>query len=64
MSNDSERISPGARVDARNTSILINVNGQLVPSDEASVSVFDSGFMLGDSIWEGSRLYPQGVGLS
>lgn len=50
-----------ATVDARNADILINVNGELVPRDQARVSVFDSGFMLGDGIWEGLRLYPQGL---
>lgn len=43
--------------DPRNESILINVNGELVPRAEASVSVFDSGFMLGDGVWEGLRLH-------
>lgn len=43
--------------DPRNQTILINVNGDLVPRAEASVSVFDSGFMLGDGVWEGLRLH-------
>ncbi len=43
--------------DPRNETIQINVNGTLVPRAEASVSVFDSGFMLGDGVWEGLRLY-------
>ncbi|QUL38702.1 aminotransferase class IV [Erythrobacter sp. JK5] len=43
--------------DPRNESILISVNGTLVPRSEASVSVFDSGFMLGDGVWEGLRLH-------
>ncbi|QFT77603.1 aminotransferase class IV [Erythrobacter sp. THAF29] len=43
--------------DPRNESILISVNGKLVPRAEASVSVFDSGFMLGDGVWEGLRLH-------
>ena len=43
--------------DPRNASILINVNGTLVPRAEASVSVFDSGFMLGDGVWEGLRVH-------
>lgn len=43
--------------DPRNDEILINVNGTLVPRAEASVSVFDSGFMLGDGVWEGLRLH-------
>jgi len=43
--------------DARNATILINVNGTLAPRAEAVVSVFDSGFMLGDGIWEGLRVH-------
>ena len=42
--------------DPRNESILINVNGELKPRGEAVVSVFDSGFMLGDGVWEGLRV--------
>ncbi len=43
--------------DPRNASILISVNGELKPRAEAFVSVFDSGFMLGDGVWEGLRLH-------
>ena len=43
--------------DPRNDAILINVNGALVPRAQASVSVFDSGFMLGDGVWEGIRVH-------
>jgi branched-chain amino acid aminotransferase len=43
--------------DPRNASILINVNGELKPRNEAVVSVFDSGFMLGDGVWEGLRVH-------
>ncbi len=43
--------------DARNAHILIYVNGEIVPRAEAKISVYDSGFMLGDGIWEGLRLY-------
>jgi branched-chain amino acid aminotransferase len=42
--------------DPRNASILVNVNGELKPRAEAVVSVFDSGFMLGDGVWEGLRV--------
>ncbi len=42
--------------DSRNASILIWVNGDLVPRDRAVVSVFDSGFVLGDGVWEGLRV--------
>jgi branched-chain amino acid aminotransferase len=43
--------------DARNESILIYVNGVLLPREKAVVSVYDAGFMLGDGVWEGLRLY-------
>ena len=46
-----------AEDDARNQEILIYVNGKLKPRREAVVSVYDSGFMLGDGVWEGLRLY-------
>ena len=43
--------------DPRNASILICVNGEHKPRAEAVVSVFDSGFILGDGVWEGLRLH-------
>ena len=43
--------------DERNLHIRIYVNGDIVPRDEAKISVYDSGFMLGDGMWEGMRLY-------
>jgi branched-chain amino acid aminotransferase len=46
-----------AQEDARNETIKIWLNGQIVPKDDAKVSVYDSGFMLGDGVWEGLRLY-------
>jgi branched-chain amino acid aminotransferase len=46
-----------AEEDARNEAIQIYLNGRIVPKDQAVVSVYDSGFMLGDGIWEGLRLY-------
>lgn len=46
-----------AEDDARNENILIWLNGQIVPKAQATVSVYDSGFMLGDGVWEGLRLY-------
>jgi branched-chain amino acid aminotransferase len=46
-----------AEEDARNEDILIYVNGRIVPKAQAMVSVYDSGFMLGDGVWEGIRLY-------
>src|SRR3954462_10075354 len=48
--------------DPRNASILINVNGELKPRAEAVVSVFDSGFMLGDGVWEGLRVHQGKLG--
>jgi branched-chain amino acid aminotransferase len=49
------------QIDPRNLNILISVNGKLVPRAEAMVSVFDSGFILGDGVWEGLRLVNGGV---
>ena len=46
-----------AQEDSRNEDILIYLNGRIVPKAQAVVSVYDSGFMLGDGIWEGLRLY-------
>ena len=43
--------------DPRNASVLIDVNGELKARGEAVVSVFDSGFMLGDGVWEGLRVH-------
>jgi branched-chain amino acid aminotransferase len=43
--------------DPRNASVLIDINGELKPRDQAVVSVFDSGFMLGDGVWEGLRVH-------
>jgi len=43
--------------DPRNADILISVNGALKPRGEAVVSVFDSGFVLGDGVWEGLRVH-------
>ena len=42
--------------DPRNENVLVYVDGALVPRDKATVSIFDSGFVLGDGIWEGLRL--------
>ncbi|MFT5897251.1 MAG: branched-chain amino acid aminotransferase, partial [bacterium] len=56
--SDSHEISTHDAVDdERNRSILIYINGELKPRDQATVSVYDSGFMLGDGMWEGMRLY-------
>jgi len=46
-----------AEEDRRNEDILIYVDGRLVAKEKATISVYDSGFMLGDGVWEGMRLY-------
>jgi branched-chain amino acid aminotransferase len=46
-----------AIADERNDNILIYVNGDLVRRNEASISVFDSGYLIGDGIWEALRLH-------
>ncbi|WP_306257815.1 aminotransferase class IV [Pararhizobium sp. IMCC21322] len=46
-----------AEDDVRNQDIMIYVNGEIVHRNEAKVSVYDAGFMLGDGMWEGMRLY-------
>ncbi len=43
--------------DPRNEKIFININGKLYQRNEAKISVFDSGFLLGDGVWEGIRLH-------
>lgn len=44
--------------DPRNDSIKIDINGEMFARNEAKVSVFDSGFVLGDGVWEGLRVHP------
>jgi branched-chain amino acid aminotransferase len=43
--------------DERNRDLLININGRLLPRDEAGISPFDSAVQGGDAVWEGLRLY-------
>ncbi len=43
--------------DPRNDNILIYINEEIIPRPEAKISVFDSGFLLGDGVWEGIRLH-------
>ncbi|MCW5898824.1 MAG: aminotransferase class IV [Flavobacteriales bacterium] len=47
--------------DPRNADILIHVNGALLPRSQARISVFDSVVQGGDAVWEGLRVYPEGV---
>ena len=38
--------------DQRNKNIIIYINGEFFPRNEAKISVFDSGFLLGDGVWD------------
>lgn len=49
-----------AIADSRNNSILISINDELFPRNEAKISVFDSGYLVGDGVWEALRLH-QGI---
>ena len=40
-----------------NENVFININGELFHRSEAKISVFDSGFLLGDGVWEGIRFH-------
>lgn len=55
--NEERATAHDSEQDSRNDHLLIYVNGEIVPKDQAVVSVYDSGFMLGDGMWEGMRLY-------
>jgi branched-chain amino acid aminotransferase len=56
MEQPQAKSAQGYLPDPRNESVLVYVNGEFVPRAEARVSVFDSGFVLGDGVWEGLRL--------
>jgi branched-chain amino acid aminotransferase len=43
--------------DPRNAGVLVYLNGALVPREQATVSIFDGGFIAGDGVWEGLRLH-------
>lgn len=43
--------------DPRNESVFIYINGELLPREDAKISVFDSGYLVGDGVWEGIRLH-------
>jgi branched-chain amino acid aminotransferase len=53
----STQTTHDAKEDIRNQDIKIYVNGEIVHREEAKISVYDAGFMLGDGMWEGMRLY-------
>jgi len=50
-------LDPHRQQDAANADLLVHLNGKLVPREQALVSVFDAGFVLGDGVWEGIRVY-------
>ena len=52
----SKTSAQGYTPDPRNDNTLVYVNGEFVPRDHATISIFDSGFIAGDGIWEGLRL--------
>jgi branched-chain amino acid aminotransferase len=45
----------------KNANILIHVGGKLLPREQAKVSVFDSVVQGGDAVWEGLRVYKEGI---
>jgi branched-chain amino acid aminotransferase len=47
--------------DERNEGVFVYVNGEYYRRDEAKISVFDSGFLVGDGVWEGIRLHEGGL---
>ena len=49
------------KFDPRNADIQVHVNGELLPREQAKISVFDSVVQGGDAVWEGLRVYPEGV---
>ena len=52
----AERSTHDAAEDPRNADLRVWIDGRLVPKAEAVVSVYDSGFLMGDGVWEGVRL--------
>jgi branched-chain amino acid aminotransferase len=52
----SFRSAQGYAADPRNDHVLVYVNGDFVPRSEARISVFDSGFVLGDGVCPGLRI--------
>ncbi len=53
----TDQTTHDAEGDPRNADLKFWLNGQIVGRDQAVVSIYDSGFMLGDGVWEGLRLY-------
>ncbi len=57
MTDTTQGSAQGYLADPRNEQVLVYLNGDFVPRDQARVSVFDAGFGLGDGVWEGLRLH-------
>ena len=57
MSTDVAQSTHAYTQDSRNDNILIYINGEFYPREKAMVSVFDSGYILGDGVWEGLRVH-------
>ncbi|MDR8393938.1 aminotransferase class IV [Aliifodinibius sp. S!AR15-10] len=57
MSKEATHGTHNALEDPRNEDVLIYINGELKPRDEAKISVFDSGYLVGDGVWEALRLH-------
>ena len=60
MSKSESEVRRGtheALADSRNEEVLVYINGEFYPRAEAKISVFDSGYLVGDGIWEGIRLH-------
>ncbi|MEM7693773.1 MAG: aminotransferase class IV [Pseudomonadota bacterium] len=57
MAKDAAVSTHQAAADPRNETLKLFLNGRVVPKAEAVVSIYDSGFMLGDGVWEGVRLH-------
>jgi len=55
--NNAQVSAHQAEEDSRNQTVRLWLNGRVVAKADAVVSVYDSGFMLGDGVWEGLRLY-------
>lgn len=51
------RTTHSALPDDRNADVLVYINGEYFPRDQARISVFDSGYLVGDGVWEGIRLH-------
>ena len=49
------------KFNSKNKDLLVYVNGELIHRNQPHVSAFDSTVQGGDAVWEGLRLYPEGI---